>query len=144
MKIKIKKLHPDAKMPKRGTKYAAGFDLYAAEEFDAPIFEEQTVRIQTGLAFEIPEGYVGVVYSRSSTALKGLIITPLLVDADYRGPVYITVKNASGRPYIVHNGDRIAQMRIEKGRMQAEKIRIMAAPSPNWFDAIVCAGDAHA
>jgi deoxyuridine 5'-triphosphate nucleotidohydrolase len=36
------------------------------------------------------------------------------VDADYRGPVYITVKNASGRPYIVHNGDRIAQMRIEK------------------------------
>ena len=110
MKIKIKKLHPDAKMPKRGTKYAAGFDLYAAEEFDAPIFEEQTVRIQTGLAFEIPEGYVGVVYSRSSTALKGLIITPLLVD----GPVYITVKNASGRPYIVHNGDRIAQMRIEK------------------------------
>lgn len=34
--------------------------------------------------------------------------------------------------------------RIEKGRMQAEKIRIMAAPSPNWFDAIVCAGDAHA
>lgn len=114
MKIKIKKLHPDAKMPKRGTKYAAGFDLYAAEEFDAPIFEEQTVRIQTGLAFEIPEGYVGVVYSRSSTALKGLIITPLLVDADYRGPVYITVKNASGRPYIVHNGGRIAQMRIEK------------------------------
>ena len=144
MNIKIKRLHPDAKMPKRGTKYAAGFDLYAAEEFDAPIFEEQTVRIQTGLAFEIPEGYVGVVYSRSSTALKGLIITPLLVDADYRGPVYITVKNASGRPYIVHNGDRIAQMRIEKGRMQAEKIRIMAAPSPNWFDAIVCAGDAHA
>lgn len=93
MNIKIKRLHPDAKMPKRGTKYAAGFDLYAAEEFDAPIFEEQTVRIQTGLAFEIPEGYVGVVYSRSSTALKGLIITPLLVDADYRGPVYITLNN---------------------------------------------------
>lgn len=54
------------------------------------------------------------MYSRSSTALQGLIITPLLVDADYRGPVYITVKNASGRPYIVHNGDRLAQMRIEE------------------------------
>lgn len=114
MKVKIKKLNPNAKMPKRGTKHAAGFDLYAAEEFDAPIHEEQTVRIQTGLAFEIPEGYVGVVYSRSSTALKGLIITPLLVDADYRGPVYVTVKNASGKPYVVRNGDRLAQMRIEK------------------------------
>lgn len=114
MKIKIKKLNPNAKTPKRGTKHAAGFDLYTAEEFDVTIFEEQTVRIQTGLAFEIPEGYVGVVYSRSSTALQGLIITPLLVDADYRGPVYITVKNASGKPYIVHNGDRLAQMRIEE------------------------------
>lgn len=114
MKVKIKKLNPNAKMPKRGTKHAAGFDLYAAEEFDALIHEEQTVRIQTGLAFEIPEGYVGVVYSRSSTALKGLIITPLLVDADYRGPVYVTVKNASGKPYVVRNGDRLAQMRIEK------------------------------
>ena len=56
-----------------------------------------------------------MVYSRSSTALKGLIITPLLVDADYRGPVYVTVKNASpGKPYVVRNGDRLAQMRIEK------------------------------
>lgn len=114
MKIKIKKLNPNAKMPTQGTAGAAGFDLYAAEEFDVTIFEEQTVRIQTGLAFEIPEGYVGVVYSRSSTALKGLIITPLLVDADYRGPVYVTVKNASGRPYVLRNGDRIAQMRIEE------------------------------
>jgi dUTP pyrophosphatase len=114
MKVKIKKLNPNAKMPTRGTEHSAGFDLYAAEEFDAPIFEEQTVRIQTGLAFEIPEGYVGVVYSRSSTALKGLIITPLLVDSDYRGQVYITVKNTSGKPYCVHNGDRIAQIRIEK------------------------------
>ena len=109
MKIKLKKLDPNAKMPTRGTNTCrAGFDLYAAEEFDAPIFEEQTIGIKTGLALKIPEGYVGVVYSRSSTALKGLIITPLLVDADYRGPVYITVKNASGRPYIVDNGDRIA------------------------------------
>ena len=71
-------------------------------------------KVPTGLAFEIPPGYVGVVYSRSSTALKGLIITPLLVDADYRGPVYITVKNTSGKPYVVHNGDRLAQMRIEE------------------------------
>ena len=55
-----------------------------------------------------------MVYSRSSTSLKGLIITPSLVDADYRGPVYVTVKNASGKPYVVRNGDRLAQMRIEK------------------------------
>ncbi len=112
MKIKIKKLPPDAKMPTQGTAGAAGFDLYATK--GTMLVRGYPQKVPTGLAFEIPPGYVGVVYSRSSTALKGLIITPLLVDADYRGPVYITVKNASGRPYIVHNGDRIAQMRIEK------------------------------
>ena len=116
MKIKLKKLDPNAKMPTRGTKYAAGFDLYAAEEFDAPIFEEQTIRIKTGLAFEIPEGYVGVVYSRSSTALKGLIITPLLVDADYRGEVFVLARHIIfGEPhYQIHKGDRIAQVKVEK------------------------------
>lgn len=112
MEVKIKKIPPEARMPTQGTDGAAGFDLYATK--GTMLVRGYPQKVPTGLAFEIPPGYVGVVYSRSSTALQGLIITPLLVDADYRGPVYITVKNASGRPYIVHNGDRLAQMRIEE------------------------------
>lgn len=112
MKIKIKKLHPDAKMLTRGTADAAGFDLYAAE-FER-LYVGNTYRIRTGLAFEIPPGFCGVVYSRSSTAMKGLVITPLIVDADYRGEVFVTVHNAGPLMYVVQEGDRIAQMRIEK------------------------------
>ena len=116
MKIKIKKLHPDAKMPMRGTADAAGFDLYATE--DTSLWNGRAKMVPTGLAFEIPKGYVGVVYSRSSTAKNGVIITPLLVDADYRGEVFVLAHynrhpNTSGS-FEVKKGDRIAQMRIEK------------------------------
>ena len=114
MKIKIKKLRSNAKMPTQGTKSAAGFDLYYAGDNNALIQQHDTIRLQTGLAFEIPEGYCGVVYSRSSTALKGLAITPLVVDSDYRGEVYVTVRNTHNVPYIVCVGDRLAQIKIEK------------------------------
>lgn len=112
MKIKIKKLHPNAKMPSNGTKSAAGFDLYST--WRTTLYPNESTIVGTGIAFEIPEGYVGVVYSRSSTAKKGLIITPLLVDADYRGEVFILVNNQTDEPYRVAIGDRLAQMRIEK------------------------------
>lgn len=122
MKIKIKKLHPDAKMPHRGTDDAAGFDLYATQ--DVTIVTGEPMKIPTGLAFEIPKGYVGVVYSRSSSALNGLVITPLLVDSDYRGEVFVlanyhkqpldVIGSLVFRRYTVRAGDRIAQIRIEK------------------------------
>ena len=112
MKIKIKRLHPDAKMPTRGTASAAGFDLYASKP--AVLGSHEPKMIATGLAFEIPDSYVGVVYSRSSTAQQGVVITPLLVDADYRGEVFILANNQNDWPVEVRTGDRIAQIRIEK------------------------------
>ena len=114
MKIKIKKLHDNAKMPTQGTASAAGFDLYATESVDLP-FGKPT-KISTGLSFEIPEGYVGVVYSRSSTAKRGIVITPLLVDSDYRGEVFILANflHPIWSNERVNVGERIAQMRIEK------------------------------
>ena len=126
MKIRIKKLNEAAAMPTRGTQAAAGFDLYATEETE--LLYGQPTKVPTGLAFEIPEGYVGVVYSRSSSAKNGIVITPLLVDADYRGEVFVLASLVQhyqisdggvcymGKQdqYVVHKGDRIAQIRIEK------------------------------
>lgn len=112
MKIKIKKLHPDAKMPHRGTADAAGFDLYATKS--VTLRNGVPEMVPTGLAFEIPKGYVGVVYSRSSSAKSGLIITPLLVDADYRGEVFVLVNRIDDAPREILAGDRIAQIRIER------------------------------
>lgn len=114
MKIKIKKLHPGAKMPHRGTADAAGFDLYATQS--VTLRNGVPEMVPTGLAFEIPKGYVGVVYSRSSSAKSGLIITPLLVDADYRGEVFVLVNNLTHNdaPREILAGDRVAQIRIER------------------------------
>lgn len=114
MKIKIKKLHPDAKMPTRGTASAAGFDLYATR--DVGLYLGVPTKVPTGLAFEIPEGYVGVVYSRSSSAKNGIVITPLLVDSDYRGEVFVLANylDEHGVAKEIAAGHRIAQIRIEK------------------------------
>lgn len=112
VKIKIKKLHPDAKMPHRGTADAAGFDLYATQS--VTLRNGAPEMVPTGLAFEIPKGYVGVVYSRSSSAKNGLVITPLLVDADYRGEVFVLVNRINDVAREILAGDRIAQIRVEK------------------------------
>lgn len=114
MKIKIKRLHPDARIPTQGTALAAGFDLYATENI--LLVDGEPQKVPTGLAFEIPPGFCGVVYSRSSSALKGLVLTPLIVDADYRGEVFILARHIKfgEREYYIKKGDRIAQMKIER------------------------------
>lgn len=114
MKIKIKRLHPDARIPTQGTALAAGFDLYATENI--LLVDGEPQKVPTGLAFEIPPGFCGVVYSRSSSALKGLVLTPLIVDADYRGEVFILARHIKfgEREYNIKKGDRIAQMKIER------------------------------
>lgn len=111
MVVKIKKLSPNAKIPTKGTKGAAGYDLYCTEQ--TCIEPNQSLKVPTGLAFEVPEGFCMVVYSRSSSAKKGLIITPLIVDSDYRGEVFVLVRNANMTPYIIEPGDRVAQAKLE-------------------------------
>lgn len=114
MRVKIKRLHPDAKMPTQGTSGAACFDLYAVE--DTALENGMPAKVRTGLAFEVPAGYCMVVYSRSSSALKGLVLTPLIVDSDYRGEVFVLARHiVFGEPhYQIHKGDRIAQVKVEK------------------------------
>jgi dUTP pyrophosphatase len=120
MQIKYKKLSPFAIVPTAGTAGAAGLDLYATK--DVSLVNGQPVKIPTGLAFEIPAGYCGKVYSRSSSFLKGLILTPLIVDSDYRGEIFVMasfhqspMSKALGLPdhYEILKGDRIAQICFE-------------------------------
>ena len=88
MNIKVKKLKPDATVPTMGSKFAAGADLYSAEDADVVIEPSETKFIGTGLAMEIPEGYVGLVYARSGLACKSGLAPANkvgVVDSDYRG-----------------------------------------------------------
>lgn len=115
MNIKVKKLKPGATVPTMGSKFAAGADLYSAEDADVVIEPGETKFIGTGLAMEIPEGYVGLVYARSGLACKrGLAPANKVgvVDSDYRGEIKVALHNHGKEAQTVEKGERIAQMVI--------------------------------
>jgi len=124
LKIKIKKVHPDAKIPQYQSSQAAGFDLHSVEEFVLQPRERRAVK--TGLAMEIDKGYELQVRGRSGLALKngvGLVNAPGTVDSDYRGEIMAILINHGDEPFSVKVGDRIAQG-VLKEVIQAEIIEV--------------------
>lgn len=115
LKVKIKKLHPDAVIPTKAHATDAGLDLTAVSmEYDRV---NDCIVYHTGLAFEIPKGYVGLVYPRSSVFAKNLIMTNCVgvVDAGYRGEVLAKFKRIKADPRIgsIYDiGNRVAQLII--------------------------------
>ena len=113
MKIRIKRLSETAKLPARGSSFAAGYDLCADIAEPAAIAPHATVMISTGLAMEIPEGYFGGIFARSGLAAKeGLRPANCcgVVDSDYRGPVTVALHNDSETARVITPGERIAQL----------------------------------
>ncbi len=111
--MNIKKLNERAVTPKYGSDFAAGADLYAAEESDVVIDVGETKLIHTGIAMEIPEGLVGLIYARSGLALKrGLAPANKVgvIDSDYRGEIMVALHNHSNEPQTVGAGERVAQI----------------------------------
>ncbi len=111
--IKIKKLRSGAKIPTYGTEFAAGADLYAVLDKPEIIKPGETKFIGTALAFDIPNGLVGLVYARSGLSCKqGLAPANKVgvIDADYRGEVMVALHNHSNEERVVSSGDRIAQI----------------------------------
>ncbi len=115
MVVEIKKLSDSARLPVRGSAFAAGYDLCAAGSTDITIGPQQTVLVGTGLAAAIPEGYYGGIFARSGLASKeGLRPANCVgvIDADYRGEIKVALHNDSGQTRIVTPGERIAQLVI--------------------------------
>ena len=114
MKINLKKLTPEAKLPTYGTEYSAGLDLYNLAT-PVEILPGETVMIHTGIAMEIPEGYCGLIFARSGLATKrGLAPANKVgvIDADYRGEIMIPLLNHSEVSATVDAGERVAQLAI--------------------------------
>ncbi len=115
MNIKLQKLNPYAKTPTYGSSCSAGADLYAATEDNIDVQPGETVIVPTGIAVEIPDGYVGLVYARSGIATKkGLAPANKVgvIDSDYRGELKVVLYNHSSAPAVVESGERIAQLII--------------------------------
>ena len=111
--VKIKKLTPAATIPTYGTEFAAGADLYACTDESITINPGETQFIHTGLAMEIPEGLVGLIYARSGMACKKGVAPANkvgVIDSDYRGEIIVALYNHSETPLVVNNGERVAQM----------------------------------
>jgi len=112
-KISVKKLDERAVLPKYGSAFAAGADLYAVTDGEVTFQPNETKLIRTGLAMEIPEGYAGLIYARSGLASKrGLAPANKVgvVDSDYRGEVMVALHNHSGAVQTIAAGERIAQL----------------------------------
>lgn len=111
MKLKIKKLHPDAVLPKYQTKGASGFDFVTVEETE--IKPGETKLVKTGLSVAVSEGFELQVRPRSGISLKTplrVANAPGTVDSDYRGEVCVIMHNTAESTHVViKKGERIAQ-----------------------------------
>jgi len=114
MEVQVKKLHPAAQLPRRGSAQAAGYDLYAClPDGEVTLQPGETRRISLGYALALPEGYFGAIFARSGLATKqGLRPANCVgvVDSDYRGENMVPLHNDSAEPQVVRHGDRVAQM----------------------------------
>ena len=110
----FKKLHKKAQIPTYGTSESSCLDVCAIEDYHIRPGDVKFMR--TGLAFEIPHGYEIQVRPRSSAVKNQLLIlnTPGTVDQDYRGELFVGVKNLSDKDYVVNTGDRIAQLALKE------------------------------
>lgn len=119
MKLKIQLQHPNAKAPTYATEGAAAFDLYAATVNGAAnigdvVYQGHPVICDTGVAFEVPEGYMLAIRSRSGLAFNhGIHAFHGTIDSDYTGSVKVLLmaepQDNEIQPFRINPGDRIAQ-----------------------------------
>lgn len=113
MKLNIKKLHVDAKIPSYAHEGDAGMDIYAVEH--AVIKIGSRALIPTGLSFELPLGYVALVWDKSGVSNNhGVKTLGGVIDAGYRGEIKIGLLNTGNEDFVIERGDKVAQILIQK------------------------------
>ncbi len=111
--VKVKKLNDLAKFPTRGSEHAAGYDLYAATDGPVYILPHSTMKIGTGLSFQIPDWTFAAIFARSGIAAKQGLRPANCVgicDSDYRGQYIVAIHNDTDEVQTIVSQQRIAQM----------------------------------
>lgn len=115
MEVKIKRLHPDARIPRYATPGSACFDLHSVNEEDSVVRHQLPVAFRTGLSFEIPKDHVMLIFSRSGHGFNNdcrLANCVGVIDSDYRGEVLVKLSSDASLGVSrlrIRQGDRIAQ-----------------------------------
>ena len=128
--IQIKRLHPEARLPRYMTELAAGMDIQALPERSFDLLPGERCLVPTGLAMAIPAGYEVQVRPRSGLAVKHgvtLLNTPGTIDADYRGEIRVVVINHGNEPFTIAPGDRIGQL-VVAPVCQAQLLEVAELP----------------
>jgi dUTP pyrophosphatase len=114
--LKVKRLHPGARLPERATEGSSGYDLYACiDGQDGIVLSRRPQRVGTGIAIEFPCGFDVQVRPRSGLAAKGVGVMFGTIDSDYRGEVLVTMYLFGDlEEYRIANGDRIAQLVVTR------------------------------
>lgn len=112
MKLKIKKLHPDAKIPTYAHPGDAGMDVFALK--DLTLLPGERGLVKTGISFECEEGYVLLVWDKSGISTKhGITTLAGVIDAGYRGEIQIGVINLGQETYTFEKGNKVAQILVQ-------------------------------
>ena len=113
MQLKIKKLDNEAIVPQYAHPDDAGFDLFSLNDIEIP--PRSRAQVSTGIAMEIPTGFVGLIWDKSGLSHKhGLKTLGGVIDSGYRGEVKVGLINLSAETYILEKGHKVAQMIIQK------------------------------
>lgn len=111
--LKIKKLYQGATIPTYAYGGDAGMDLYCRKDFVIKLGKR--INVGTGVAIELPAGFVGLIWDKSGLSVKrGLHIMSGVIDAGFRGEIRVTILNTSRKKYQFKKGEKIAQMLIQK------------------------------
>jgi len=112
MQIPIKKLHPEATLPKYAHASDAGMDLYALE--NVTLNPQERKLVPTGISLAIPFGYVGLIWDKSGIAANhGLKSMGGVIDSEYRGEIKVVMHNLSDKQVVLEKGTKVAQMLIQ-------------------------------
>jgi dUTP pyrophosphatase len=115
MRIRVKKLHPEAVLPHyaHGPQEDAGMDLRSVER--VLLSPGSAHAVATGIAIELPAGYEAQVRPRSGMALKHSVTVNFgTIDPGYRGEIRVVMFNLSGAEYVIEKGDRVAQLVVAR------------------------------
>jgi dUTP pyrophosphatase len=111
MELRVKRIHPEAKLPVYGHPGDAGLDLFSVADRD--IAPGEVFAVPTGIQIAVPAGHVGLVWDKSGLSLKGVHRLAGVVDAGYRGEVQVVMINLGDAPFAIKKGMKIAQMLVQ-------------------------------
>jgi len=111
MELKVKRIHPEAKLPVYGHPGDAGLDLFAVADFD--LAPGDVFAAPTGIQIAVPSGHVGLVWDKSGISLKGVHRLAGVIDAGYRGEVQVVLVNLGPDLFPVRKGMKIAQLLVQ-------------------------------